>query len=250
MKKTENAKTVDEIMEDFEIKNEIVELQKFYVNSQLDNLNDLVENRKKKLLEDITAYKMIHSEEILDKDGFPTGKTKFKIAPHTISHYFFRSINNLHNIEPQYSGEHLSILWDLYSEMVDKVNIHLAEFTPNLSHFCRFIGISSSGFKKLKNSADEGIRIVAEKIYDYFYDGAVTMAQLGKHNARAMVFRMKSELERVEKEVPQVIVNTTSVDLDEFNKRISELQNFDNRVIASKNNKPIKEAVVIDCETK
>ena len=88
MKKTENAKTVDEIIEDFEIKNEIVELQKFYVNSQLDNLSELVENRKKKLIEDITSYKMIHSEEILDKDGFPTGKTKFKIAPYTVSHYF------------------------------------------------------------------------------------------------------------------------------------------------------------------
>ena len=247
MRKTENAKTAEEICEEFQIKNEIVNLQKFYVDGKIQNIEELVQARKEKLINDICEYKSAYEEDILDKDGFPTGKTKLKIAPHTVSHYFFRSINNLHNIEPQYSGEHLSILWDLYSEMVDQVNINLTEFTPNLSHFCRFIGISSTGFKKLKNSADEGIRIVAEKIYDYFYDGAVTMAQLGKHNSRAMVFRMKSELERVEKEVPQVIVNTTTVDLDEFNKRINELQNFDNRIKSSKN---VKEAKFVDYDEK
>lgn len=242
MRKTKNPKKVDEIIEDFETKKEIVELQKFYVNSQLDNIKDLVEARKNKLIKDIMDYKELHSEDILDKDGFPTGRKRFSVAPHTVSNYFFRSINNLHNIEPQYSGEHLSILWDLYSDMVDEVNINLTEFTPNLSHFCRFIGISSAGFKKMKNSSDDNIRIVAEKIYDYFYDGAVTMAQLKKHNSRAMVFRMKSELERMEKEVPQVTINNTTVDLDEFNKRLQELQNFDRRVNQSKN---VKEAKVV-----
>lgn len=242
MRKTERPKTGDEIVKEFDIKNEIVELQKFYVNGQLENVKDLVEIRKNKLLKDITEYKLLHEEEVLDSKGKPTGKTKLKIAPHTLSHYFFRSINNLHNVEPQYSAEHLSILWDLYSDMVDEVNIRLTEFTPNLSHFCRFIGISSTAFKKLKNSADEGIRVVAEKIYDYFYDGAVTMAQLGKHNARAMTYRMKSELERMEKEAPQVIVNTTTVDLDAFNKRISELQKFGSRVEKANT---VKEAKVV-----
>lgn len=244
MRKTEKPKTGDEIVKEFDIKNEIVELQRFYVNGQLSNLNDLVKKRKEKLLNDITEYKLLHEEDILNSDGEPTGRTKLKIAPHTLSHYFFRSINNLHNIEPQYSAEHLSILWDLYSDMVDEVNINLTEFTPNLSHFCRFIGISSTAFKKLKNSADEGIRVVAEKIYDYFYDGAVTMAQLGKHNARAMTYRMKSELERMEKEAPQVIVNTTTVDLDAFNKRISELQKFGSRVEKANTVKDAK--VVLD----
>lgn len=242
MRKTEKPKKGDEIVAEFDVKNEIIELQKFYVNGQLESIAEMVEVRKKKLLSDITEYKLLHEEQILDANGFPTGKTKIKIAPHTLAHYFFRSINNLHNIEPQYSAEHLSILWDLYSDMVDEVNINLTEFTPNLSHFCRFIGISSSGFKKLKNSADEGIRVVAEKIYDYFYDGAVTMAQLGKHNSRAMTYRMKSELERMEKEAPQVIVNTTTVDLNEFNKRLSELQNFDARI---KKANSIKEARVM-----
>lgn len=242
MRKTENAKTADEILEEVEIKNEIIDLQRFYVNGKLQNLDELVEKRKEKLVSEITEYKLLHSEEILDKDGNPTGKTKLKITPYVVSNYFFRSINNLHNIEPQYSGEHLSILWDLYSEMVNEVNISLAEFTPNLSHFCRFIGISLTGFKKLKNSPDDGIRVVVEKIYDYFYDGAVTMAQLGKHNARAMTYRMKSELERLEKETPQIIVNTASVDLNEFNKRINELQKFDKRV---KQANEVKEAKVV-----
>ena len=233
----------EKILQDFETKQEIVKLEKFYVNAQLDNLKEIVETKKTKILADITAYKEAYSEDILDSDGNPTGGKKLKITPYAISNCFFRSINNLHNIEPQYSGEHLSILWDLYSDMVEQVNIHLTEFTPNLSHFCRFIGITTSGFKKFKNSSDEGIRIVAEKIYDYFYDGAVTMAQLGKHNTRAMVFRMKSELEKVEKESPQVIITANTVDLDEFNKRLNELQKFDNRM---KQSKEIKEAKVIN----
>jgi hypothetical protein len=242
MRKTEKAKNVDEIVQEYETKQEIVELQKFYVNSQMTNLEELVKNRKEKLISDIQEYKLLYEEDILDSEGFPTGRTKLPITPHVLSTYFFRSINNLHNIEPQYSGEHLSILWDLYSDMVNEVNIKLTEFTPNLSHFCRFIGISTNGFKKLKKSSDEGIRTVAEKIYDYFYDEAVTMAQLKKHNSRAMVFRMKSELERVEKEVPQVVVNATTVDLDAFNKRISELQNFNTRVSKSQS---VKEAKVV-----
>lgn len=220
----------DKILKDFENRNELVKLEKFFVNAQLDNLPTLVEEKKNDIVKQIENYKMLYGNPITDFDGNVTGYEAHP-RPFVVSNYFFRSITNLQNIEPQYNGEHLSILWDLYSYMVEQVNIYLCEFTPNLSHFCRFIGITSTGFKKLKNSSDDGIRIVAEKIYDFFYDEGVTMAQLGKHNTRATIYRMKSELERLEKEQPTVVINTNTVDLDSINKRIAEIGNFNKKVI-------------------
>lgn len=224
----ENNKT-DKIIKDLEIKNEIVALEKFYVDGQINNLPALVEERKNQVIQDIFDYKFLHTVEKRNKDGEVTS-SKLNITPYITANYFFKSITNLQNIEPQYSGEQLSILWDLYSEIVMQVNINLTQFTPTLSHFCKFIGITSSGFKKMKNSSDEGIKTMANKIIDSLYDGSVTMAELGEHNARASIYRMKSELERTEKEQPQVTINATTIDLNGINKRINELSIFNGKV--------------------
>lgn len=221
----------ERILQDYENRQELIKLEKFYVNAQIDNLPALVEEKKKDIVNDIENYKMTYGRPKEDENGEIIGYTCDNPRPFVISNYFFRSITNLQNLEPQYNGEHLSILWDLYIYMVEQVNLHLCEFTPNLSHFCRFIGITTGNFKKMKNSPDECIRIITEKIYDFFYDEGVTMAQLGKHNTRATIYRMKSELERLEKEQPTVVINTTAVDLDSINKRIAELSNFNSKVI-------------------
>lgn len=223
--KTEN------ILKDFEQRQNVVALQQFYVNAQVDNLPALVEDKKNEIINKIEQYKMTYGKEITDNEGNIVSYRVNEVPPYIVSNYFFRSITNLQNIEPQYNGEHLAILWELYSQMVEQVNLNLCEFTPSLSHFCRFIGVTSNGFKKMKNSADDGIRIMAEKIYDAFYDNNVKMAELGKHNTRATIYRMKSELERLEKEQPNVVINATNINLDEINKRISEIGKFNSKVI-------------------
>lgn len=225
----EDKNKTESIIKDLEIKNEIVELEKFYVDGQINNLPALVEQRKNEVIQQIFDYKFLHTEEKRNKDGEIISK-KLKITPYITSNYFFRSITNLQNIEPTYSGEQLSILWDLYNEIVMQININLVEFTPTLSHFCKFIGMTSSGFKKMKNSSDEGIKIAANKIIDALYDESVTMAELGKHNTRASIYRMKSELERTEKEQPQVTIKATTIDLNGINKRINELSIFNGKV--------------------
>lgn len=215
--------------EESEIKNQITTLEKFYVNAQLDNLDKIVEQEKDNIVTKICEYKVLHTEKYIDDYGKEKEKP-LKITPFVVSNYFFRSINNLQNIEPQYSGEHLSILWNLYLYMVEQVNLNLCEFTPNISHFCKFIGITTAGLKKMLKSPDDGIRIVVEKIYDACYDEQMTMAENGRYNARATTFRMKSEMNIVEKETPQVVVNVNATNYDEVNKRLNELLGFDKRV--------------------
>lgn len=221
---SKNEDKTSRIIEDLEIKNEIVDLEKFYVNGQVSILPELVEKEKERIINEIYNYKLLHTENKYDKKGNLVS-TKIKTPPFVISNYFFRSITNLHNIEPQYSGEHLSILWNLYTEIVMQVNFELCVFTPTLSHFCKFIGMTTAGFKMMKDSPDDGIRSAVAKILDTLYDGSVLMAELGKHNVRATTYRMKSELDRVEKSAPQVTVNAVTVNLDDIQKRIDEVNN-------------------------
>lgn len=227
MKKTKNNR--DEIYNDALIKADVKSLEQFYVNGKIENLPQIVENKKEQIVKDILDYKMLYTEEKKNDKGEVTS-TKLHITPYIVSNYFFRSINGLNNIEPEYSGEHLSILWNLYTYMVEQVNIHLTPFTPNITHFCKFIGITSSSLKRMLKSPDDGIRITVEKIYDVCYDERMTMAELDKYNARATTFRMKSEMNINEKDVPQVVINTQSIDFDSISKRLSELSKFDDKV--------------------
>lgn len=211
-------KKTEQRFDDFQKKQEIVKLQKFYVNSQLDNLDELVDARKKEIEEELIAFKNEHS----DMEDIP---------PYILSNYFFKSVTSLQNIEPKYSSEHLAILWELYSYMVEQVNLKLCEFTPRLTHFCKFIGITASTFKNMLKSPDENVKFVATKIKDACYDNGVIMAQLEKHNTRATLYRMKSELEVTEKAQPKEINVKMPVDLEKINKRIEELKNFNNKTI-------------------
>lgn len=222
----DNTSPTDKIIQDLETKKNIVELEKFYLDGQINNLNEIVEQRKNEIVDKICDYKEQMLPMYDDDDNLVSyGK---HLTPYVVSNYFFRSITNMQNLEPTYSGEQLSILWELYNELVMQVNMNLQEFTPTLSHFCKFIGFTTNGFKKLKKSSDIGISTTATKIDDYFYDNNVRMAELGKHNTRAMIYRMKSEQERLEKETPQITIHATNINLDEVNKRIAELSNFDN----------------------
>ncbi len=225
----ENLSKAENAFEESKIKNQIKTLEKFYVNAQLDNLEEIVQQEKDTIINRIVEFK----DKCLTKFDEETGdiiQNGVKMTPFVISNYFFRSINNLQNIEPQYSGEHLSILWNLYLYMVEQVNLNLCEFTPNISHFCKFIGITTNGLKKMLKSSDEGIKTVVQKIYDVCYDEQMTMSELGKYNARATTFRMKSEMNIVEKETPQTVINIQSLDLDSINKRLNEMSKFDSNV--------------------
>ena len=207
---------------------ELRELENSYVDSVINNLDSLVEEKKTELIEKIQEYSNKCLETKYTKDGTP-----YKIPnlnPILIKNYFFKSINPLANSEPQYSAEKLGIVWELYNEMVMQINIQIGEFVPNITTFCEFAGITLRKFKSYKNSSDEQLRIVAEKIEDSCFNSNVTLAQKDKLNTRMTIYRMKSEQERIEKEQPQIHIHESNkVNLSDIASRLDEITKFNQK---------------------
>lgn len=209
-------------------KGELRELENRYVDSVLDNLDSLVEERKNELVEQIQEYQDNCVVTKYTKEGVPYEIPN--LNPILIKNYFFKSINPLANSEPQYSAEKLGIVWSLYKEMVTEINIQIGDFTPNITTFCEFAGITLSRFKSYKNSSDEQLRIVVEKIEDSCFDSNVTLAQNKRLDGRMTMYRMKSEQERIEKEQPQIHIHENNkVNLSDIASRLDEITKFNQK---------------------
>lgn len=209
-------------------KGELRSLENQYVDSILDNLDKLVEEKKNELVEKIQNYSSNCKMTRYTKEGRPFSVPN--ISPVVIKNYFFKSINPLTNSEPQYSAEKLGIVWNLYKDMVTEINIRIGPFTPNITTFCEFAGITVGRFKSYKKSDDEQLRIVVEKIEDSCYDSNVTLAQNNNLNGRMTIYRMKSEQERIEKEQPQIHIHENNkVNLSDIASRLEEITKFNQK---------------------
>lgn len=206
-------------------KKELRELEKNYVEEILGDINKAIENKRKEIEKKLIEYSETHKVKKRTKDG-----VEYEVAnvnPIVIQKYFFKSISPMMNIEPTYNAEKLGIVWDLYEEMIEKISTDIGVIAPSLSGFCSFAGIRVSTFKEYRKSVDIDMRVVSEKIEDSCFDSNTTLAQFGYIKERTTVYRMKSEQERVEKEMPTVhIHNNNGVDLEQINKRLAQLGNF------------------------
>lgn len=219
-------------------KEEVRIIEKEYVNNELKGLENAILAKRKEIEEKLMTYCEKNMIKRYTKDG-----TEYEVPntnPLLIQKYFFQSINPLVNVEPMYSAEKLGIIWQLYEEMIGKINAEIGMVVPNLSHFCSFAGIRVSTFKSFKNSPDEDMRVVAEKIEDGCYDSNVTLAQMGYLKERTTVYRMKSEQEKVEREQPVVHIHSEGVNLTQINQRINQLKGFSEkkRAIEADYNEP------------
>lgn len=222
------------------IRNEITELQQFYVDGVFENLPQVVEQRKVELIDKLVDFKENHIKYKYDKYG--NGEPI--INPYLVSTYFFTSLNSIGNISPNYSPENMSIVWNVYQYLVEQVNLEICPFSPSLTHFCKFAGISTGTLKNYKNSFDKNMREIVEKIYDACYDGQMVNAQCGATKERSTIWRMKTENEVVEKKTPNVNVNISEkVDIKEVNDRLNNILNFGNKTIDVENTK-VKEVKV------
>lgn len=203
----------DKKMIDLQRKNEVIDVEKFYVNGTLDNLEEIVENKKNEMVELLNNYVYLAEGR--------------KYNPYLVSTYFFKAINPLGNIEPQYSSEKLGIVWDLYMYLIEQVNIKIGAFQPTISHFCKFAGITTSTLKGYKSKGDIQMQIIVNKIFDETFDSNVLLAQNKILSNRSTELRVKVENEVEEK--PQVRVNVnveTEVDLGQISSRLEEIQKF------------------------
>lgn len=203
------------------------ELESQYVDSVIDNLPKLVEEKKKEITDKLIDYQENCKIKKYDKKG--NEYNVLNTNPLVIQNYFFKSINPISSIEPKYNAEKLGIVWDLYEDMVGLLNLNIGTVIPNLTTFCKVAGITLTTFKAYRNSSDENMRILTEKIDDICFDGNVTLAQMGMVSERSTMFRMKSEQERVEKERPVVHIHNEGVDLGDIQKRLNEIRGFNKR---------------------
>ena len=208
-------------------KNEVVDLENFCVNAQINELlPKIVEERKKEVVNQLTEFQEKYIQKKYDKNG---NVTKV-VNPYLISTYFFKSINPLSNVEPAYSSEKLAIVWDVYMYLIEQVNMNIYTFQPTLTHFAKFAGISLNTLKNYKNMGDPQMSILIDKIYDETMDSNLTLAQNKKLTEKSTQFRLKVENEVVEKVQPKVSVNVnTKLDLDRINGRLNELISFNQK---------------------
>ena len=85
-----------------------------------------------------------------DKDGYPVAY-KVTANPLVINNMFFKPIVSIGSIEPMYSPEKLSLVFDYYCDLIAEVNDKIGDFPSSLTSFCRFAGITFTYLRKLRN---------------------------------------------------------------------------------------------------
>lgn len=203
--------------EGMQIKSDLRTLESMYVNSKIDNLEEVVEEKKNELAGKLIEYK------IKVQDGTFDGSN---LNPLVIQSYFFKSITPIQSREPEYNAEKLGIVFELYSEIITEVNIELGEFLPTISGFCTFAGITTATYKNYRKSSDIDMRTVCEKISDYCFDSNISLAQKGKLSEKSTIYRMKVEQDKSEKAEPQIHIHANDLDLGMVKDRLKELEDF------------------------
>lgn len=213
-KKTLSVYSVNKEMDALEKKNQLIDIENFYVNGKLDNMEKIVELKKKEIVKKIAEFQSQENYEA-------------KMNPYLVSLYFFKTINPLTSVEPEYSAEKLAIVWDLYMYLIEQVNMNICIIQPTISNFCKFAGISTNTFKNYKNSGTREMQILTNKISDATFDSNILLAQNSILKDRSTMMRVKVENEVQEK--PQVRVNVNvneEVDLGQIASRLQEISSF------------------------
>ena len=226
-KKKLNDAMVNKEIKALEKKNELIDIENFYVNGQLENLDQLVEMKRNELVKKINEYQEMTTKEVYDEEGRLLRTDIKPYNPYLVSTYFFKTINPLSSIEPDYSPEKLAIVWNLYMYLIEQVNMNIGVIQPTISHFCKFAGISVSTFKSYKARGTKEMQTLINKISDETFDSNVFLAQNKVLSNRSTELRVKVENEVQEK--PQVHVNVNvneEVDFDQIASRLHEISNF------------------------
>src|SRR5574344_1296205 len=202
MRKVEIERNKRKEQENIIVDNQIQlkELENFYVSGTIDNLPKIIEEKKEKLVNEITEYTNKHNKPVKwDDEGNPI-KFKMEYNPIVIQQYFFKSINTIHSIIPDYNAEKLALIYDYYCYLIAEVNDKIGNYPSSLNSFCKLSGLTISQLRNIKNNSyDEKLRIVAEKIYDEIGDTNITMAQMGIVSEKSTIFKLKTQNEIIEK---------------------------------------------------
>jgi hypothetical protein len=149
-----------------------------------------------------------------------------EVNPIIITNTFFKPIVPF-NTNPVYNSYQIGRIYEYYQELLTMINNEIGAFPSSLTLFCRFIGVTLNDFKDLRNSDDESMRIVVQKIIDDVDESNITMAQTGSVQERSTLFKLKAQNEMVEKTTPKVTVNVkANIDDNRIKGNILEYQEF------------------------
>lgn len=198
------------LYEHLENKNKLIELETQYVDYTMDNLQEICEQRKNELVQKLEEFKK--------------QKGKIKGSEHfAVSEYFFKPFTTIGS-SPKYNFEKLTIAFGLYKELVDKINNELYRFYPTLSHFCHFLGIPVSNWRRTYCGSSD-IRIVefASYVEDWIFDSNMRLSEGHEIDNVTSIFRSKVELNKVEQNAPSTVVIADTASIEEIRER---LKNF------------------------
>lgn len=152
--------------------------------------------------------------------------TYVEVNPIIITNTFFKPIVPF-NSNPSYNSYQIGRIYEFYQELLALINEEIGAFPSSLTLFCRFIGMTLQDFKDLRNSEDENMRIVVQKIIDDVDEANISMAQTGTAKERTTLFKLKAQNEMVEKNPPKVNVNIkANIDDNRIKGNILEYQEF------------------------
>ena len=204
-------------------KNEVRDLEQFFVNGTVIDINNKLEELKLKKVEEMVDYAKTHEKDIYNlKTGDVIG-TRVDMNPLVVNNLFFKSICPLGSKIPLYSAEKLALVYDYYLYLITEVNDKIGDFPSSLGSFCKLAGITTKDLREYRNSLDIDMRNIVEKIYDEIGDNNLSMAQLGKVKGTPTQFKLKTQNEMVEKTTPNVnITYKEVVDTTKINQTLSK----------------------------
>lgn len=184
------------------------------------NFDAILEENKKKM----QLYVSNHTKNVYFKGEVVD--TYVEVNPIIITNTFFKPIVPF-NTNPTYNSKDLSDIYTYYQELLTIINDEIGAFPSSLTLFCRFIGVTLESFKDLRNSEDENMRIVVQKIIDDVDEANISMAQTGTAKERTTLFKLKAQNEMVEKTTPKVNVSIkANIDDNRIKGNILEYQEF------------------------
>ena len=203
-------------------KNSIRDIEQFYANGFIENLEEILNQNKDKVINEMIEHAEQNKQDVFDKDGNIVGQ-EVKFSPLVVNNMFFKPITKSSCFMPKYNAEKLAILFDYYNYLIENINQNIGTFPSSIATFCKLAGISSTTLRNYKNSDDIKMREIVQIIYDQIGDENITLGQLGKVKTPMTIFKMKAQNDMAEKQTPNVNINLTEqIDRNEIKSRLDK----------------------------
>ena len=129
---------------------------------------------------------------------------------------------------PTYSADEMALAFDFYVDCVKKLN-KISAYTPKIEDFCRLINISKNAFGRYqRNSPDENMREMCDKIQDYCVARTADGAFTGRLDNKYAMFHQKASNNQRDNDPVQnnfLIQNNTIMSEEEFKELANKLSN-------------------------